>query len=171
MESHGYRLAIADRAFSFDGAYRVPTSLSVADRAAYGLRGSPTRDADSGFAMALRAVICGKLQCGDNRYTRRARSIKCGSDLYGQPAERIKCEADLGDRPGERKGLPNIRPGKQIKCGADLYGRPADSKSPPYISSILHTTVRAAIGDVALRVVALRGRVFVGVHSKCSTLK
>jgi hypothetical protein len=162
MDTHGYRLALTDRAFAFDGAYRVPTSLSLADRSVYGLRDSAAREPAGGFATILRAAVCGKLQCGENRYIRRTRPIKCGADRYGRPTGRIKCKADVYVRPADLKGPP--------------YIRPADHKGPPYIRPADHIgspymTVRAAIGDVALQIVALRGRVFIGVHSKCSTPK
>jgi hypothetical protein len=165
MGPYGYRLAMADRAFAFDGAYRAPTSLSVADRAAYGLRSSAACDRSAGFTEALHAATGGKLQ-----------SV---ADFHNVPAGHIKCGADL------------YSPAWHIKCGADLYGRPADHKGPPYIierrpcitrlpkqramvqagTSPSITIVRAAIGDISLRIVALRGRVFVGVKNTCSIHK
>src|SRR5580700_3578548 len=58
MDDPAYPLAMADRAFAYDGSFRTPDAMSAANRAAYGLNrnpgnGVPQRDAES----AARSVL------------------------------------------------------------------------------------------------------------------
>jgi hypothetical protein len=154
MDSQDYRLAITDRAFAFDGVYRVPTSLSVADRAAYGLRDSTTRDGVGGFAIALRAAA----DVGPTS------TVRLGKRCLPYYKDCRPATNSAGRRPVESP--ENIGPSHLNRLGKRcLPFNEAKARSVGSIASF--TTVRAAIGEVALQIVALRGRVFIGVHNKC----
>ena len=158
MDSHGYRLAITDRAFAFDGEYRLPTSLSVADRAAYGLRDSATRYRAGGFAIALRAAA----DVGPTSTVRLGKRClpyykECRPATNSAHRRLVESPENIG---------PNVMNRSDKRCLP--YYKVAPTSRNPIVSL---TTVRAAIGDVALQVVALRGRVFIGVRSICSTPK
>jgi hypothetical protein len=152
MDTPGYRLAIADRAFSFDGVYRLPTSLSVADRAAYGLRDSTTRDGVGGFAIALRAAAVGPTS-----------TVRLGKRCLPYYKD-CRPPTNSARRPVETP--ENIGPSHLNRLGKRCLPF-NEAKARPVSSIASFTTVRAAIGDVALQIVALRGRVFIGVHNKC----
>jgi hypothetical protein len=158
MDSPGYRLAITDRAFAFDGAYRSPTSLSVADRAAYGLSDSANRNRAGGFSIALHAAAnvghASKVHSG-NRYLPHL-GERC-SPYYRDRLSATNADRRLPIESPKNVGLTSIV-GLGKRCLPNYKAGPA---SPRF------STVRAAIGDAVVSVVALRGRVFIGVHNKC----
>jgi hypothetical protein len=53
MDDPAYPLAMADRAFAYDGSFRTPDAMSAANRAAYGLRPNSASEASRGFRAAL----------------------------------------------------------------------------------------------------------------------
>jgi hypothetical protein len=158
MDSQGYRLAITDRAFAFDGAYRAPTSISAADRAAYGLRDSSPRQGNNGFAIALHKASK-EGQTAAIRMGKRCLTYYKGCPT-SNPPRRQRTESP-------ENGIVRRFPIRAGRRWLPHYKASAASET----STVPFSTVRAAIGDVALQVVALRGRVFIGVHNKCLTPK
>ena len=53
MDDSAFPLAVADRAFAYDGSFRTPDALSSADRAAYGLHRSYACESSFVFRAAL----------------------------------------------------------------------------------------------------------------------
>src|SRR5579872_959034 len=152
MDSPGYRIAISDRAFAFDGAYRLATTLSLADRAAYGLRRYEAHNLVGGFAVVLQAAA----KAERISTTPTVRLGKRCLPYYKS------CSAS---RPAPRKPveLPNnTRRPFATEVGKRCLPHYKASRTP--VLTVSCATVRASIGDVTIHAVAMRGRVFIGVR-------
>jgi hypothetical protein len=147
MDDPAYPLAMADRAFAYDGSFRTPDAMSTANRAAYGLHPNSASEASRAFRAALHRASAGTSP--NVIINTREEAIAPFTRRLGQA-----CPVRAGV-PQREAGLAALSVRPRIRA-RKLAGRP---------SSPFALFVTAA--DCTIRAVVWRGRVYCGGVRVC----
>jgi hypothetical protein len=154
MHELAYPLALTDRAFAYEGAYRSPAAMSCAARTAYALRTSAGATA---APVPFSAAFCAALQTREVKQPHpRARPIARPTAISvasrpRMPARAFRCIA------AQQRETPLIRPSRIAQLRATgCNGHPPQI----YVLSVLSS-------EYAVRAIVWRGRVHVGGIATC----
>jgi hypothetical protein len=147
MDDPAYPLAMADRAFAYDGSFRTPDAMSAANRAAYGLHRISASNASHAFCTAMHRAFANTTSNANIAARGKALAVV---DLSSRPARQI------------RTGVP--------QRDADLNARsaktPARTLEPVRRSSIPYVLFVSAAG-CTIRAMVWRGRVYCEGVRRC----